>query len=400
MSVRKIRCAVLAALLVPAVTLTWAAAPAEAGVQAWPRDLGGVPTAVHFSQPPVGGEDYTILNDAKRLIDSSRSGDVVAMAIHSISWQAMAESMVAALNRGVAIWAVAPADKRINPATGQLYGAVQYLDAYFKNASGSRIKWCPNNVSGEGGCITNNGTMHSKFITLSAANDPSGTRRGEVSWISSANFTGSSGTKDFNNAVTLYGDSALRAKLNEVWNHMWTGTAYRGTNYYDAGLGRGYVAAPSGQLHVSPEADSDLIASALSLINGQSTACRVRVVHAQISDRPAVVDQLRRLASQRCVVQVVVNSISQAMLDRLRSTSLAGSPVTDIRRATYGDLHDKYVVFYDGGGMYRVITGSQNLTGRGNYFNDEVMFRSAVSQAVHDEYYWHFSTVRGRSTAV
>lgn len=45
------------------------------------------------------------------------------------------------------------------------------------------------------------GTMHSKFITLSRALDPSGAARTDVSRMSSANFSGNSGSEAFNNSL-------------------------------------------------------------------------------------------------------------------------------------------------------------------------------------------------------
>ncbi len=428
---RTLSIATLVVSVTSLVVLVWGAGSAEAQRTPWQHTLGAshIPTAVHFSEPspesadPAAQQDKTVLEEAKRLIDSARGNtsptgapqtpDWVVLAIHSITWKPLAESMVNAARRGVNILAVGQESKRYgtsdpDPADSdpndRRWAAVKYLDDYFTTADGTPLMhWCPS----PGGCISNSsdGDMHAKFITLQSAEDPSGVRRTNVSWISSANFTGNTGYEKWNNSLTTYGDSALMNKLNEIFWAMWYQSP-RTTNYYNPSLSppRGYVVAPSGTLHASPEQETDLVAKALSNISvpSGSTGCRVRVVHTQFSYRFQVVDQLRRLKKANCIVEIVANRISESMYDALRSGTRTGEaiPADRIHETRYSELHDKYIVFYAGdGSTYRVLTGSHNLTQDANYENDEVLFRTATGRAVHDQYYFHFSRILARSRA-
>jgi hypothetical protein len=352
----------------------------------WPLYPGGtsMPVALSFSEPPTTGDlsDRSLLDELKRMIHDSESGDLIRMGIYSVNYQPLIDEMAAAKARGVTIATVGP---KANES------------AALNLALGTNARWCANPPSG---CIANDSSslMHAKYAAFSWAKDPSGIRRQNVTWISSSNLMDSSGYHAFNDAITTYGDTSLYNKVVEIWQNMWTGGPYRGVNYFDQSIGRGYVAAPTGQLYASPEQETDLVASALSNISGRSNTCWVKVQHNSLSGRGQVTAELRRLKSENCRVQVLISSITRAMCTNLRNAG-AGQ-ITELRQLPTV-LHSKFITFFDGGASWRVLTGSHNLTNSANYLNDEFFFRSPNYQPYYDNYSTHFNLAWARgSTAV
>ena len=66
--------------------------------------VGGKAVWAHFSNPPAfAGRDYTIITELRRLIDSTPAGATIRGTIHSISIDGVADSLLAAQNRGVSV---------------------------------------------------------------------------------------------------------------------------------------------------------------------------------------------------------------------------------------------------------------------------------------------------------
>jgi hypothetical protein len=85
------------------------------------------------------------------------------------------------------------------------------------------------------GCISSSshGIMHAKLFTFTATTDPTGAARTNVSWFGSPNLTDTSGTGQFNNAITVYGDPVLFAGLNTYLADMYAQKHFSGNDYYD-----------------------------------------------------------------------------------------------------------------------------------------------------------------------
>jgi HKD family nuclease len=354
-------------------------------------NIGGYPVWAHFTNPQAttANRDYTIHNELQRLIGNAPAGSSIKGAIHSLSIDSVADALVSAQTRGVNVMVVI--DGKNVASTDPAVAAIKKL---------SNHKFCQNSNGGNG-CISTSadGDMHTKMFTFTATTDPNGVARSNVSWFGSANLTYASGTDMSNNAVTVYGDTALMNGLNANFMDMWNRRHYSGNNYYDSASGRGYYQATAADVYASPEGadQTDTIVTRLNDIAPDAN-CRLRIGQANITTgRPAIVDLVRRFRSAGCQVWMVVGSNSTGGISMAQSvyTSLLNAGVK-IRRAD--SLHDKFYVAYGSIGgtyQYRVYTGSQNWTQDALNENDEIFVKmgpeTGTAHPLYDAFYTHFN---------
>ncbi|ADO75711.1 phospholipase D-like domain-containing protein [Stigmatella aurantiaca] len=362
----------------------------EAGVSTASGTLGGKAVWAYFNNPPAfGGVDPTITQEVKRLIDQTPAGATIRAAIHSVSNTGIADALLAAQSRGVTVYVVMDAK---NASTG--YAAVETLKQL------ANAKFCTN-ASGGGGCISTSaaGNMHTKLFTFSQTRDPNGVLCPAVSWISSANLTGASGTEAFNNAVVIYDASTLYDGLNANFTDMWNRKHYSGNDYYDSASGRGYYMANPADAYASPEGvgETDTIVTRLNDITPDAN-CRIRIGMSFVTTgRPALLSQIKSMKAGGCSVWMVVSGNATEGIDMAPSVynELLGAGVA-IRRKD--KVHDKFFAIYGKFGTayhYRIYTGSQNWSQDALNENEELFVKlapeSGTVHPIYDAYVGHFN---------
>ena len=348
--------------------------------------LGASPVWAHFTNPPAfGGTDATILTEFARLVRDAPATSAIRCAIHSISHLEPADALVDARDRGVDVRVVVDGNVAVSTADG----ARRLRDL------GRAVRFCTGNRGG--GCVTTNvGNMHAKFLTMGETTEPDGVARRDVSWFGSSNLTDPSGTKSFNNAITVYEDPALRAGFDAYFDELWSQNHYPSNDFYSAAAGRGYYRGATATIFASPEANTDLVYSRLNdLTPGPS--CSIRVAQSQFTDgRTRLADLLVAHKRRGCDVRVAVGlrPDHRPAIGAIVRARLAGAGIP-IRKH---HVHSKVVVLAAQFGEqfhHRVYTGSHNWTHSANYDNDEVFVRMAaeteISHPLYDAFHGHFN---------
>ena len=352
--------------------------------------IAGYPVWAHFNNPRAfNGHDDTIHAELRRLIGAAKPGSTIRASIHSLNIESMAQALLDAQDkRGVRVQ-VAIDGKNAN-STDESVAIIKRIREHTFCKDGSAL-----------GCISTSdtGIMHAKLVTFSATTDPTGAARTNVSWFGSPNLTDTSGTDQFNNAITVYGDPVLYAGLNTYFADLYAHRHVGDNDYYDSGSGRGYYMAAAADVYASPEqkGETDTIASRLNDLTPDAN-CRLRIgMKSVTSGRPKLVSLLEDFRKAGCQVWMVVSTdddgdidMNQGVYDDLIK---AGVNIHKIRH-----LHDKFFVAYgkyDGTYQARVYTGSQNWTQDALNENDEIFVKmapeSATSHPLYDGYATHFN---------
>jgi phosphatidylserine/phosphatidylglycerophosphate/cardiolipin synthase-like enzyme len=341
--------------------------------------INGYVTWAHFMnptapcKPDANGFDRNITDEFIRLVQSVPAGGTIRGNISSISSDAVARELLAAQNRGVKVYITGSGQ-----LASQTGGEMTYLNQL------TNKKWCYSSVGPTYGCIGNtaDGAAHTKAFTFSSVTLPDAPTQlvSNVTWFGSMNFTYLNWSQ---NAVTVYGDTVLYDGMTKILSDMYTGV-YRGTNYYDSSIPRGYVNAASANIYASPEQEYDIIVSRINDVTPDAY-CRVRVLQASVKDsRLEVVDQLVKLKQGGCRVEVAAETVEPTALGRLKG---AGIPVRQY------NVHDKVFIIYGKYGtvyQYKVYTGSHNLSGHANDARDEIFVAMTDNRALHDAFYFHW----------
>ncbi len=346
--------------------------------------IAGYPAWVHFANPLAGGSDPTILDEVVRLIDNTPDDGTIRAAIHSLTVNTIATALIDARARGVKVLVAEDGSDAFDgdPSPLALQGAL-----------GADHVFCGDKVEGKNyGCITGDpsGRMHTKLYTFSQTRDPDGVLRDDVVWFGSANMTQATGTKTFNNALTIYGDVALYDGFNTYFGQLFAQEHYAGNDFFDADLGRGYLATDTAHVYASPDQDGDLVQNRLDEIDAGDD-CELRVAQSKILDaRPEIVDRLIKLEQGGCAVKVVAGSIEAKSLAKFKQAGVV---------VRTNKVHDKLVIVQarlagSPAVRYLVFTGSHDWTYSANYRNDELFVR-VESQSFHGAYVAHFNDAFG-----
>jgi phosphatidylserine/phosphatidylglycerophosphate/cardiolipin synthase-like enzyme len=350
----------------------------------------------HFTNPVAhGGRDRTIHDEVVRLIENAPAGSTIRGTIYSLSVQPVAKALVAAEQRGVTVLILI--DGKNASQTGAALTIIRKL---------RQVRFCgypavayEKSTRAGGGCIStsDDGDLHVKMFTFSATTDPTGAARRDVSWFGSANMTYASGSDQFNNAVTVYGDAALAGGLNRFFTDLWNRRHYPGNNYYDGPAKRGYYVAPTATAYASPEGrgQTDTVVSRLNDVT-PNASCQVRIaMNFVTAGRPSLVKLVKSLRAKKCRVWMTVGSSGGTIeMDRRTYDTLTKAGAW-IRRVP--DVHDKYVLIYGKFGSryeYRVYTGSQNCSASALTTNDELFVKMApetgTNHRLYDGFKAHF----------
>lgn len=352
--------------------------------------LGGYPVWAHFTNPRTpGGTDTTIHDELRRLIRNATPGSTIRGSIHSLNMVPVAQALLDAQDKQrVRVQLVIDGKNDITKPNA----AVRLI----KKIDG--VKFCKDGKAL--GCISDSddGIMHAKLFTFSETTDPSGATRRNVSWFGSPNLTDTSGTDQFNNAITVYGDPTLYAGLNTYYADMRAGNHPKDNDYYDSGSGRGYYMAAAADVYASPEqrGETDTIASRLNDLTPDAN-CRLRIgMKSVTSKRPKLVALVKDFRKAGCKVWMVVTKKDGGpdMNDGVRKELIKAG----VKIRTISHLHDKFFLAYgkyDGVYQYRVYTGSQNWTEDALIENDEIFVKMApetgASHPLYDGFYRHFN---------
>jgi phosphatidylserine/phosphatidylglycerophosphate/cardiolipin synthase-like enzyme len=353
--------------------------------------LAGITTWLHFVRPdapcsgaPGSGNDYNVIVELIRLIDSAPGGSRIDGHIYNITIDAVAEALLNAQSRGV--------DVRIS-TDGQIASSVDTSKTQFLDQLAG-IVYCNSATSNACVSTATDAISHTKLFVFSATATPDNMMKDHVVWFGSPNPTLTSGVKTYNNAVTIYGDAPLYTSLQGYLDDLLARNRY--ADYYDPTSGRGHLLTVPADVYVSPEATTDLVLNRLDDVTPDAN-CVVHVMHASVRDtRMAVVDRLIAMKQGGCDVRIVADTVEPDVLSKLRS---AGVPMRK------NLIHDKvFVVFGKFGTAYehRVYTGSHNLSGSSNAKYDEIFVKLAAetptSHPVYDEYSTHFEDAYNSGT--
>jgi hypothetical protein len=263
--------------------------------------------------------------------------------------------------------------------------------------------FCPRDT----GCISSvqGGLAHTQLWTFSEATAPNGRRYREVTWLSSANFTVASGSAMNNNAVTIYGDSALYAYMTHQVLARSFDQSQRVTDFF-AYPAQGYVQTPVGEAFFSPESSIDLVLSQLKKV-AATPDCFVRVLQNRFAAaRIAIADQLVWLANRGCDVRLSVANIDEAIVTRLRTAATA-IPIFNLPdqndRDELSGTHDKLLLVrgsFGGAAAARVFTGSHNWTQGSNFSNDDLLFALADAPQLFKEFLAHYEAIEASGVPV
>lgn len=362
----------------------------RAGVSVASGTLGGKPVWAHFSNPPAfAGRDYTIITELRRLIDSTPAGGSIRGTIHSISIDGVADSLLAAQTRGVAVYLVL--DGKNANSTDPSVVTIKKLTNH---------RFCTN-TSGGGGCIGTSaaGNMHTKMFTFSQTKDPNGVARSNVVWFGSSNQTYATGPDSFNNTITIYDEPTLFTSFNTNFSDMYNRRHYSGNDYYDSASGRGYYMSTPADAYASPEGlnQTDTIVTRLNDVTPDAS-CRLRIGMSFVTTgRPELLAQVKRYRAGGCAVWMVVGgdstdgiSMSQSVYNELLDAGV------NIRRKD--KVHDKFFLVYgkyDTTYNYRVYTGSQNWSQDALNENEEIFVKmepeTGTVHPLYDGFYNHFN---------
>jgi len=344
-------------------------------------DLPSATVRLHFTDPPAGRSDSAAVDQLIRLVGQADRGATVRIAFHMLTIDDVTKAIVAAKDRGVTV--------RVLHDGGQVASS-DWAVTQLTSKLGSNHAWCNHRHFA---CISghNSGRMHAKYMLIDKLTDSAGVAHQDVTWFSSANMTLPSGTRTFNNTVTVYDDSDMYGDVyREAWTPMWDEgrTHDYGVDYYDYATGTGYFHSSQTNFHgfVSPEQQTDPVEDMLFKVHA-GPDCQIRVMQAQFRDtRQGIADRLAALQAGGCRITVAAGVIDSGVCKALGDVNI---PVKQNSR-----IHDKVIMInarYDGSSTPKqmALAGSHNLSVQALRENDELLIRMDNTE-IHNAYYVHY----------
>ena len=283
------------------------------------------------SDPAPGGTDATIENQFARLVAAVPAGSDIRAGFYDLGSSATSRpytSLVAAIGRGVNVRMVH--DSKANEAGTNARRLATRLGA-------ADFHFCDH--GNNSACISTkaNTIMHAKYALLSRSEDATGRAWTHVAWIGSANFSATSGKRSQNNAIVVYGDTALYTQLRDkLFNKQ----------FHDAGPASDIAGGVTGEAGVTvygtPSGtgrDDWAIRLAPFLAATKQPGCVVVAASPDFTDgRLAVATQLATLAKRGCAVTVYTRAASR--LGPGVKRALDGANIAHRVQPT---LHDKMI---------------------------------------------------------
>jgi phosphatidylserine/phosphatidylglycerophosphate/cardiolipin synthase-like enzyme len=193
----------------------------------------------------------------------------------------------------------------------------------------------------------------------------------------------------YNNTVTVYNDRTLYEGYNQnYYRYLWTEQHFPNNDFYRPVERRGYMSSTASgiQAFASPSATHDIVIDNLSKIIPDLT-CHIEVGQASFQDsRLIVARKLAELKRRGCTVRAVLGAVPKALgpqaVEILRDARVPmrfnGTHEKDILvNAKYGVSPNRNLKI--------VFTGSHNLNGGANYYQDE-LFVKIVNGPLHDAF--------------
>ena len=371
------KCTLTAAVVAALALAVWAA-PASAGGPTG-TTIDGTPVVWTSAEPTAanGGSDRAILNHLRDLIVNAAYDSTIYAGIYSIN----DAELLNALN-------YARTTKRVK---FQIVHSGNDRSSFWDSWTTAGIhRWC--DKSGGAACTSTHagGFMHAKYMLFT---NTSG--HNWVSWFGSANMTAGTGSRTYNNAVTVYGNQNVFNGLYWAIHHSaWNKMSWPSNDYYVPGS-RGWFSTGSFNGHASPEQNGDILLDRLSPFSG--SGCSVLVSTMQIT-RHAFAQGLGFRKWGGCNVMVVVGTnddgTPKLCADCKRELLAWGIPVYK------NNVHDKLILAHSSSRPYTVITGSHNASVGSLTQNDELVVEAKGSQALWNAAYNHWYTAWWYSTRV
>ena len=344
------------ALLIVVALVVCAAFPAAAQASLAGCGASG-PFEVCFNDPtgPLADQSRIVARE-RELIQATRKGDSIRIAMFSWTIKTIARDLRAAHKREVDVAIVVDA------------GSYKRKAVRIMRDAGVPVTRCRRGCMSRGKAIN-----HLKLFLI---------RRGASSdiLVSSSNLTGKQRSELYNDLVRIHNDSRLFPYLSAYWNRL----RARSWGNFD----RTRTGSTGTRAYLFPRAKGDPVVQALRSIR----SCRGRrgggvLLSMAIftKSRKGVQPQLRRLAQRkrRCPVRVVIGRKVDAGFVG------AGLPRGAVRRAA---VHHKFLVLAGrtkSGYRHAVYTGSHNYSRRALRANDEILLR-LTNPGVVAAYAGHF----------
>ncbi|GHJ39821.1 phospholipase D-like domain-containing protein [Streptomyces sp. TS71-3] len=371
----------LATALLPAALLAW---PSNA------RAAADAITPAVFNDPAGTDTDQSRIRDyVLGLIDDTAAGAEIRVSMYGFTDDPVADALVAAAARGVAVKVVV--DHYTLGLDGTEYPTLQQG----LGTDRSKPSWvlaCPAGRA----CIADRGGInHNKFFLFSQVDGES-----NVVVQTSANMTSTQRTDLFNNAVTL-SDATLYASYVAYFGDLVKyGTAANGlTDYYKSttsGPYKDYFFPRHEKSGTTPTTDPSTDTVKLILDNvGCAGGTQIRVAMFAFT-RTQVAQKLVDLQSAGCTVRLAFDGHTDPngtphlppSVEKIVSGRLAQRVECDDGPTGIG-VHSKYLLVngtYDGkSGRKIVFTGSHNYTYGALRDNDETLLK-VDDAAIYDAY--------------
>lgn len=346
-----------------------------------------VVTGAVFNNPKgTVAEQNAVKDHIIGAIDSTQGGRTLRAALYVMQDQDYADALVAAHRRGVNVRVVLDhkSVEAPNPAPAQ-----SLINAL--GTDRTQPSWVRVCTSG-GACIATGGTNpinHNKFFTFSRVGDAGVAE--DVVIQSSANQTASATTRQWNNAYTVVGNTALYTAYTGYFNDL--AAMSKTSDYYRQGE------AGDAKYYFFPQRSGDIVLGFLDnvICTGNTTvgtASHKTIVRiaAWALHRDAIAAKLRSLADQSCWIEVVYKDSNDLAI-------LQGHPrIKPYHLDADGYfVHSKYLLVEGNYAGHRdtkwTFTGSHNLDVSSLRENDEALIRVAGA-AAHDAYKANFLAMR------
>ncbi|MFF8279865.1 phosphatidylserine/phosphatidylglycerophosphate/cardiolipin synthase family protein [Streptomyces lateritius] len=346
-----------------------------------------VVTGAVFNNPKgTAAEQNAVKNHIIGAIDSTQGGRTLRAALYVMQDQDYTDALVAAHSRGVNVRVVLDhkSVEAPNPAPAQNLIAALGTD----KTQGSWVQVC---TSG-GACIAAGGTNpinHNKFFLFSRVGDAGVAE--DVVIQSSANQTLSATTRQWNNAYTVVGNTALYTAYTGYFNDL--AAMNKTSDYYRQGE------AGDTKYYFFPQQSGDIVLGFLNNVSctgntnvGTTSHKTIVRIAAWALHRDEIAAKLRSLADQDCWIEVVYKDSNDL------ATLQGHARIKPYRLDADGYfVHSKYLLIegnYAGHPDTKwTFTGSHNLDVSSLRENDEALIRLAGATA-HDAYKANFLAMR------
>ncbi|MFF0275604.1 phosphatidylserine/phosphatidylglycerophosphate/cardiolipin synthase family protein [Streptomyces sp. NPDC004330] len=349
-----------------------------------------VVTGAVFNNPKgTAAEQDAVKNHIIAAIDKTQAGRTLRAALYVMQDQDFTDALVAADQRGVNVRVVLDHKSVEAPAPAPAQNLIAALGT--DKSQNSWVQVC----SAGGACIAAGGTNpinHNKFFTFSRVGDAGVAE--DVVIQSSANQTVSSTTRQWNNAYTVVGNTALYTAYTEYFNDL--AAMSKNSDYYRTGE------AGDAKYYFFPQQSGDVVLGFLNNVSctgntttGTTSHKTIVRISAWALHRDAIATKLRSLADQDCWIEIVYKDSNDL-------PTLQGHARIKPYHLDAGGyfVHSKYLLVegnYAGHPDTKwTFTGSHNLDVSSLRENDEALIR-LEGAAAHDAYKANFLAMRAQA---